>query len=200
MEDVLGATMGGFGRDRGMKLFPGSNNRAELLGGVSDNFMPYSAAGTLQQGLLQQGLLPSHSGLGSMGNVGLQQASSSHLLAASASLPTLYHFTEGNKPAQQWYVAKRKPKLQKLEPVFGQAPVGKKRSANKKAPEQPLTKELLDAMEKMSPVNQRGKEIKKLLSAHGGPFTAKAEGIKKVDQEWKSVRQCTPIQDKRTRN
>lgn len=55
-----------------------------------------------------------------------------------------------------------------------------------------LTKELLEQIEKMSPCNQRGREIGKILKKHGGPFTNKCESIKKVEGEWKSVRQCTP--------
>ncbi|CAD7970548.1 unnamed protein product [Amoebophrya sp. A25] len=63
---------------------------------------------------------------------------------------------------------------------------------------QPITEELLARMEAMSPVQQqKGREIKRMLGQMGGPFTVKAEGIKKVEGEWKSVRQCTPIQGER---
>lgn len=133
--------------------------------------------------------------------------------------PNAVFYTTEIGTAPFWYVAKRKQRLKKLEPVWAHSS-GKKRGGNTRNRDGgmsgggmqggaegnlsnnseegiPLTAELLAAMDKMSPVNQRGKEIRKLLSQHGGPFTAKAEGIKKVENEWKTVRQTTPVKQQR---
>lgn len=37
-----------------------------------------------------------------------------------------------------------------------------------------------------------GRAVRKLLCDHGGPFTEKAQCIRRVDDEWKAVRQTTP--------
>merc|ERR1712196_484456 len=62
---------------------------------------------------------------------------------------------------------------------------------------QPITRELLESLEPAtnhanSGTAQRGRELAKTLKQWGGPFTSKAENIKRVEGEWKSVRHGTP--------
>lgn len=72
------------------------------------------------------------------------------LTRASESVPaTIYHFADNSKPATYWYVTKKRPRVQKLEPVWSSAQggggggAGKKR-AQKKQQEQPLTKGIVE--------------------------------------------------------
>lgn len=56
-----------------------------------------------------------------------------------------------------------------------------------------LTKELLEGLnDGETSTNVNTKNISRMLKDYGGPFTAQAEAIKKVENEWKSVRQVTP--------
>ncbi|CAD7969213.1 unnamed protein product [Amoebophrya sp. A120] len=123
--------------------------------------------------------------------------------ALSAPLPTLLSvdkesrtFLSAPKAGREqafWFVSKRNPRAAQLEPIW----YAKKTTMPATSLDcQPITEELLARMEQMSPPTKkdnRPREIRRLLGQHGGPFTAKAEGIKKVEGEWKSVRQCTPV-------
>eukprot|EP00392_Amoebophrya_sp_AT5.2_P008847 g8875.t1 len=118
-----------------------------------------------------------------------------------SSLPTLLTVDKDkkifNQPRQQafWYTpANNQNRGPRLDPIW----YAKKTTMPATSLDcQPITQELLARMEAMPPVvvqdKQKPREIRRLLGQHGGPFTTKAEGIKKVDGEWKSVRQCTPV-------